>query len=74
MPPRFVLVHGAWHDAPAWDHLRQALELRGSRSVAVDLPIELPGGHSPMLADPERLADTLLALTRADAREYVRRQ
>jgi pimeloyl-ACP methyl ester carboxylesterase len=25
-------------------------------------PIELPGGHSPMLANPELLADTLLAL------------
>lgn len=37
-------------------------------------PVELPGGHSPMLADPERLADALIALTRADAREYVRRQ
>lgn len=24
-------------------------------------PVELPGGHSPMLADPERLADTLIA-------------
>jgi hypothetical protein len=37
-------------------------------------PVELPGGHSPMLANPERLADTLIALTRADAREYVRRR
>jgi hypothetical protein len=37
-------------------------------------PVELPGGHSPMLADPERLTDALIALTRADAREYVRRQ
>jgi pimeloyl-ACP methyl ester carboxylesterase len=37
-------------------------------------PVELPGGHSPMLADPERLADALIALTRADAREYVRRR
>jgi hypothetical protein len=37
-------------------------------------PLELPGGHSPMLADPERLAGALMALTRADAREYVRAQ
>jgi len=40
MPASFVLVHGAWHDARAWDHLRGALKDRGSRSVAVDLPIE----------------------------------
>ena len=25
--------------------------------------VELPGGHSPMLADPERLADALIALS-----------
>ncbi|HTP19705.1 MAG TPA: alpha/beta hydrolase [Solirubrobacteraceae bacterium] len=37
-------------------------------------PIELPGGHSPMLADPARLTDVLIALTRTDAREYLRRQ
>jgi pimeloyl-ACP methyl ester carboxylesterase len=28
-------------------------------------PLELPGGHSPMLADPERLAATLLELDAA---------
>ena len=37
-------------------------------------PLELPGGHSPMLSDPERLADALIALTRAVDREYVRGQ
>ncbi|MGN6169379.1 MAG: alpha/beta fold hydrolase [Solirubrobacteraceae bacterium] len=38
--PGFVLVHGAWHDARAWDQLREVLDCRGCRSVAVDLPIE----------------------------------
>jgi pimeloyl-ACP methyl ester carboxylesterase len=38
--PSFVLVHGAWHDSHAWDHLRVALDQRGCRSIAVDLPIE----------------------------------
>jgi pimeloyl-ACP methyl ester carboxylesterase len=38
--PSFVLVHGAWHDARAWDQLREVLEHRGCRSVAVDLPAE----------------------------------
>src|SRR5580700_7442931 len=40
MPPSFVLVHGAWHDARAWDLLRHVLDERGCRSTAVDLPIE----------------------------------
>jgi pimeloyl-ACP methyl ester carboxylesterase len=40
MPPNFVLVHGAWHDARAWDQLREVLDGRGCRSIAVDLPIE----------------------------------
>ena len=40
MPPSFVLVHGAWHDARAWDRLREVLDDRGCRSIAVDLPIE----------------------------------
>jgi pimeloyl-ACP methyl ester carboxylesterase len=40
--PNFVLVHGAWHGSDAWDHLRVALDRRGCRSIAVDLPIEDP--------------------------------
>ena len=40
MPPSFVLVHGAWHDARAWDRLRPVLSARGCESIAVDLPIE----------------------------------
>jgi pimeloyl-ACP methyl ester carboxylesterase len=38
--PSFVLVHGAWHDGRVWDQLRDVLDRRGYRSVAVDLPIE----------------------------------
>jgi pimeloyl-ACP methyl ester carboxylesterase len=34
----FVLVHGAWHDGRVWDPLREILDGRGHRSVAVDLP------------------------------------
>lgn len=100
-PPCFVLVHGAWHDARAWDQLREIFDARGCRSIAADLPIaqfpsvptsyilmrddrmirpqwsriaaprrlgvepiELPGGHSPMLANPKHLADILIQLTR----------
>ena len=36
--PCFLLVHGSWHGAWCWDHLRPALANRGFMSVAVDLP------------------------------------
>ena len=36
--PCFLLVHGSWHGAWCWDHLRPALTARGFDSVAVDLP------------------------------------
>jgi pimeloyl-ACP methyl ester carboxylesterase len=36
----FVLVHGAWHGAWAWDHLRPVLEREGHRTLAVELPSE----------------------------------
>src|ERR1700674_5614876 len=38
--PSSVLVHGAWHDSGVWDELREILDRRGHRSLAVDLPIE----------------------------------
>ena len=55
MATGFVLVHGAWHDARAWDHLREVLDGRGCRSVAVDLPIEDvsvdASGYAHVIAD-----------------------
>ncbi len=38
----FVLVHGAYHGAWCWDHVRQSLMDRGHGVVAVDLPIGDP--------------------------------
>src|SRR5262245_6040955 len=38
MTADFVLVHGAWHGAWAWDHVRAALEREGHRTLAVELP------------------------------------
>lgn len=35
---RFVLVHGAFHNATCWDRLKKDLEARGHRVEAVDLP------------------------------------
>jgi len=34
----FLLVHGAWHAAWCWAKLVPALEARGHRAVAIDLP------------------------------------
>jgi pimeloyl-ACP methyl ester carboxylesterase len=38
----FALVHGAWHGGWCWNLLRDALEKRGHRSVAPDLPYDDP--------------------------------
>lgn len=34
----FLLVHGAWHGAWCWSKLVPALEARGHKAVAIDLP------------------------------------
>lgn len=34
----FCLVHGAWHGSWVWERLEPALEVRGHRPVAVELP------------------------------------
>ncbi|HPU40067.1 MAG TPA: alpha/beta fold hydrolase [Microthrixaceae bacterium] len=34
----FVLIHGAWHTASTWDHLRASLSALGATSTAIDLP------------------------------------
>ncbi len=36
--PTFLLVHGSWHGAWCWEPLRAALDRRGYRTAAVDLP------------------------------------
>jgi pimeloyl-ACP methyl ester carboxylesterase len=66
-PTSYILMRDDRMIRPEWS--RTAAPAR----LGVE-PVELPGGHSPMLADPERLADTLIALTRTDAHDYVRRQ
>jgi len=67
VPTGYIVMRDDRMIRPEWSRTAAATRL-GVESV------ELPGGHSPMLADPGRLADALIALTRADAREYVRRR
>jgi pimeloyl-ACP methyl ester carboxylesterase len=63
----FVLVHGAWHGAWAWDRLRPVLEREGHRTLAVELPIEDVGvdasGYARVVAgaiDEEGWGDAVL--------------
>jgi len=45
-----VLVHGAWHDASCWADVVAAIEARGVRALAVDLPIEDPANGATAYA------------------------
>jgi len=67
VPTSYILMRSDRMVRPEWSRTA------ARRRLGVE-PLELPGGHSPMLADPERLADALIALTQADAREYLRGQ
>jgi pimeloyl-ACP methyl ester carboxylesterase len=49
----FVLVHGSWQGAWAWDLLVPQIEALGHRAIAVDLP---GNGFEPAPAIPVRLA------------------
>jgi alpha/beta hydrolase family protein len=55
VPTSYVLMRDDRMIRPEWSRVAVPQRLR------VD-PIELPGGHSPMLADPERLADVPIGL------------
>jgi pimeloyl-ACP methyl ester carboxylesterase len=41
----FILIHGAWQGAWAWDTMVPLLQAAGHRAIAVDLP---GNGHNPM--------------------------
>ena len=46
-----VLVHGSYHGAWCWDHLRGPLEAAGHRVITPDLPISTPGLGAQTYAD-----------------------
>lgn len=48
---RFVLVHGAWHDAWCWGRLALELAGHGHEVVTVDLPSDDPGASFEDYAD-----------------------
>jgi pimeloyl-ACP methyl ester carboxylesterase len=41
----FILIHGAWQGAWAWETIVPRLEALGHDAIAVDLP---GNGHNPM--------------------------
>ncbi|MDB5615899.1 alpha/beta fold hydrolase [Tardiphaga sp.] len=52
-PATFILVHGAWHGAWAWDNVVPRLQAGGHRAIAVDLP---GNGHDDTPPDAVDLA------------------
>lgn len=50
-PPRFVLVHGAWHRGSAWSGVVDELGARGFPAIAPDLPADRPGQGAQAYAD-----------------------
>lgn len=59
IPTTSIVMQGDRIVHPAWSR-------RVARRIGADL-VELPGGHSPFLANPELLARTLLAIASQDA-------
>jgi hypothetical protein len=48
---QFALVHGAYHGAWCWEHLRRELERDGHATSAVELPCEDPEAGAERYAD-----------------------
>lgn len=56
IPSTFILIHGAWQGAWAWDTIVPRLEAAGHRAIAVDLP-----GNGFDNTPPERVSVALCA-------------
>jgi pimeloyl-ACP methyl ester carboxylesterase len=61
----FALVHGAYHGAWCWDHLRRELERGGHETSAADLPCEDPD------AGVERYAEEVVESIPRSAQDIV---
>lgn len=64
-----VLVHGSWHGPWAWEQDVPLLAAQGVRTITQALPsmgaVEWHIPHSPMLSQPQLVADLLATLARA---------
>ena len=63
LAPTFILVHGAWHGAWAWETIVLRLEAAGHRAIAVDLPgngrDDTPPGAVDLAAYVARLVEVI---------------
>ena len=53
-----MLVHGAWHGAWCWDHVRRRLDVHGLANIAVDNP-SVAHAPSDLAADGDNLTRVL---------------
>lgn len=61
-PAHFVFVHGAWHGAWCWYRITSALDARGHRTTAVDLPSAGIDPTPPGTVTLQAQADRVIAL------------
>jgi pimeloyl-ACP methyl ester carboxylesterase len=69
--PRFVLVHGAFQDARAWDAVLPLLKAKGIHAVAVNLPGREGDGTALEAATLDSYRDTVLKAVNAEAGPVV---
>lgn len=62
----FILVHGAWHGAWAWDRVVPLLEAAGHKAIAIDLPAH--GDDQAAIVD-QNVETNGLAVAKALARQ-----
>lgn len=70
-PRHFVLVHGAWHTAAAWDGVIKGLQQRGFTAEAVSLPGYGPGNGNPGTTTLEDCAAALTAVLQRQATPVI---
>ncbi len=69
--PTYVLVHGAFQDARAWDEVTPLLKAKGAKVVAVNLPGRASDGTAPEAATLDGYRDSVLKVVNAQAGPVV---
>jgi pimeloyl-ACP methyl ester carboxylesterase len=66
----FVLIHGAWHDGPAWDQTIRQLESKGHKAFAPTMPGH--GKSAPRNVDHAQCTDSIVkAIIERDLYDFV---
>jgi pimeloyl-ACP methyl ester carboxylesterase len=69
--PSYVLVHGAFQDARAWDDVKPLLQARGAKVVAVNLPGRAGDSMPPEAATLDGYRDSVLKVINAQSGPVV---